>query len=350
MRQFERFLRFTAALAAVCLTVGCPGCSFPAPALPPTPPTETAEPTPEASVTLPAPPRYAVNPDAPEVFSAEAERRAAERIDSAIHTAIRLMNTLDIEPIDVLTCDYAKRPKQRDQLSPESAVLYDRMLEAAESFSDYHFSERDYTGTDFFNTFVTALDALRVDRTDLFLYCDAHIQGSEYRSSYFMPGDSFNKPCDDREAIRAEKAYCDAVVARIIEMMPQGLSAGEMCWYFLLVLSAGVEYDYREDYPLYDYQAYGALCGGVAVCSGYAQAFYRLCREVGISCWFCRGTTVAGRHAWNRLDTASGLVYLDITWYDTDDLSTHYREGKEQYLFMNEEKFAYEGYIEENRQ
>ena len=44
----------------------------------------------------------------------------------------------------------------------------------------------------------------RQDNPELFLYCDGKIDGSEYRSCYFMPGDWLNEPCDDRDAIRAE--------------------------------------------------------------------------------------------------------------------------------------------------
>ena len=83
-------------------------------------------------------------------------------------------------------------------------------------------------------------------------------------------------------------------------------------------------------------------------CAGYAQAFYRLCRDAGISCWYCRGTVPDGRHAWNMLDTEAGTVYIDVTWYDTDKLDVHYLDGKEQYLFMTQEDFEYYGYVQES--
>ena len=138
--------------------------------------------------------------------------------------------------------------------------------------------------------FTSAVDALRIDRNDLFLYADVKITGSEYTLSYYMPGDGLSSPCDDREAIRREVELCDAVVARILAKMPEGLTAHQKCAYFAFVLAAGTEYDHREDYPLFDYPAHAALVWGTAVCSGYAQAFTRLCREAGISCWYCRGT------------------------------------------------------------
>ena len=48
------------------------------------------------------------------------------------------------------------------------------------------------------------------------------------------------------------------------------------------------------------------------------------------------------------LETESGSVYIDVTWYDTDKLEHHYLDGKEQYLFMTQEDFAYYGYVQES--
>ncbi len=319
-------------------------------------PLSTAETTAEATDTtepVSAPPteRYTVVFDESETFSNETARKAAERIDPAIRTAVKLLNTVNEEPLPISDCDYDARPKQRDSLKyPLSKEMYDHVLAKVAAFEDYQFFEKDYPGVDLFNIFVSALDALRIDHTELFLYSDAKINGAEFRSGYFMPGDTLTRLCDDRDAIRAEVALCNAVVDRILEKMPEGLSNYEKCCYFILVLAAGNEYDYSDSIVLYDYQAYSAFVKGKAICSGYAQAFYRLCRETGISCWYCRGETPAGRHAWNLLDTEAGPIYLDITWYDTDALREDFREGKEQYLFMTQEDFDYYGYVQERCQ
>ena len=295
--------------------------------------------------------RFTVMFEENEAFSTETERRAAERIDPAIRKAAALMNTLGDESILISDCDYDARPKARDSLKdPHSIEIYDHVLAKVSAFEDYCFYEKDYPGEDLFNLFVSATDALRIDHTELFLYCDGKINGSEYRSGYFMPGDWLNKPCDDRNAIRAEVDLCNAVVERILDKMPDGLSNYEKCCYFTFVLAAANEYDYSEDIFLYDYQAYAAFVKGKAICSGYAQAFYRLCREAGISCWYCRGTTPEGRHAWNMLDTEEGAVYVDVTWYDTDKIAEDYRDGKEQYLFVTQEDFDYYGYVQESCQ
>ena len=295
--------------------------------------------------------RFTVKFEDNETFFTEAEHRAAERIDPAIRKAVELMNTLGDESIPIADCDYDTRPKARDSLKyPHSKDIYDHILAKVSVFEDYCFHEKDYPGEDLFNLFVSATDALRIDHTELFLYSDGKIDGTEYRSGYFMPGDWLNKLCDDRNAIRSEVEVCDAVVARILEKMPTGMSGYEKCCYFAFVLSAANEYDHSEDLYLYDYQAYSAFVKGKAICSGYAQAFYRLCREAGISCWYCRGTTPEGRHAWNMLDTDEGVVYVDVTWYDTEKIAEDYRDGKEQYLFMTQEDFDYYGYVQESCQ
>lgn len=295
--------------------------------------------------------RYTVVFDENESFPTEAARKASARIDTAILEAVKLLNTVDEEPIQILDCDYSTRPKQRDSLKdPLSKTLYDQVLEKVLQFEDYHFYAKDYPDKDFFSVFVSAMDALRIDRTDLFLYSDLLIDGVEYRSGYFMPGDNFSRCSDDREAIRNEVDVCNAVVDRIISKMPEGLSNYEKCCYFTFVLAAANTYDHSDPHPMYDYQAYAAFVKGQAICSGYAQAFYRLCREAGISCWYCRGTTPTDRHAWNMLDTADGPVYVDVTWYDTDDIREHYRDGKEAYLFMTQEDFDFYGYTQETCQ
>lgn len=290
-----------------------------------------------------------------EHFSSAVEEQAAKRIDAAIAKAIELLDTFHEAPIAILECDDSARPKQRDLLKdPLSVEIYDTLLRQMSAYGDVCYREQDYPGLDLFSICVSAVDALRIDRNDLFLYADVKITGTEYTLAYYMPGDGLSSLCDDREAIREEVELCNAVVNRILAKMPEGLTAHQKCAYFAFVLAAGTEYDYREDYPLFDYPAHAALVWGTAVCSGYAQAFTRLCREVGISCWYCRGTVQGplgdGRHAWAMLDTEEGPIYVDPTWYDVPEISTHYRDGKEQYLFMTQEEFDENGCTVDSRQ
>ena len=67
--------------------------------------------------------------------------------------------------------------------------------------------------------------------------------------------------------------------------------------------------------------AYGALCQGKSVCSGYAQAFQALCRAVELPCWTVYGT-VAGEgtereeHVWNAVLVDGEVYYVDCTFDD----------------------------------
>ena len=87
-----------------------------------------------------------------------------------------------------------------------------------------------------------------------------------------------------------------------------------------------VEYDYESlltKDPLGDYSAhsaYSALVKGKAVCSGYAQLFYRMLLDNGIDCRIVTGQTLSGEemgnHAWNLLKLDGEYYYTDVTWND----------------------------------
>lgn len=286
-----------------------------------------------------------------ETFSSEVERVAAERIDPAIRQAVVLMNSVDRDHIAVARESEHPRTLLRDGLKKErSKQIYDQIEKQMSQYGQFSFDAKTENDSNFFDTVVSATDALRIDRNELFLYCDLMIRGDLYFSCYYMPGDLMNNPCDDIDAIKREVSLCDAVVSRIIDKMPDGLDNYEKCLYFTFVIACGVEYDHNEDYPLIDYQAYNAFVKGKAVCSGYAQAFDRLCREVGIASRFCKGDTDAGRHAWNMIYTDDGVVYHDITWYDSENLKDSYRQGSKNYLFMSPEDFEYYGYVQDSCQ
>ena len=64
------------------------------------------------------------------------------------------------------------------------------------------------------------------------------------------------------------------------------------------------------------HSAYSALIMGETVCQGYATAFYRLMRELGISCRIVSGTVTGGLHAWNMVRIGSYYYLVDATWDD----------------------------------
>ena len=342
--------RWIAALLAALLTVSLTSCGLitittvNGPSLPEPPPEETATPAePE-----PEPDRFTVTFDENEVFPNEAARRAAEHIDPAIRSAVKLLNSMPEEDEYVVEdCDYSKLPKERDSLTDPIALdVYDTLLEAMSTYGDYHYNERDYK--DFFPSYATGLDALRIDHRKLFLYCDGGYKNFEYMPIYYMPGDWMNDPCDDLDAIRQEVAVFDAVVERIMTKMPEGLTNYRKCCYFAFVLASTVSYDDGYETLANNFQEYNALVKNTAVCQGYARAFSHLCREAGISCRYCAGTVInyEERHAWNEVDTDKGVMLLDITWYDQPSLSDDdWRSGDDYYLFAEAADTEMHGHI-----
>ena len=89
-------------------------------------------------------------------------------------------------------------------------------------------------------------------------------------------------------------------------------------------------YDMEMDsrYDDYDFSAYGCLYVGRCVCQGYALAYYRLCRELGLSVRFVYSDPDEGCHAWNLVQVGGKYYYVDCTWDDT------YHEGNIVYNFF----------------
>ena len=311
------------------------------PELPPAEPAAPPEPEPE-------PERFTVTFEENEQFPTEAARRAAEHIDPAIRSAVKLLNSMpEQDSFAVEDCDYSQRPKARDGLKdPVSLDVYDTLLEAMSTYGDYHYDERDYKN--FFPPYIAGVDALKLDHRKLFLYCDGGFDSFDYMPIYYMPGKWMDEPCDDREAIRQEVAVFDAVVERIMTKMPEGLTNYQKCYYFAFVISVTASYDDDFDTLMNSFQEYNALVQNTAVCQGYARAFAYLCREAGIACRYCAGTVTGydDRHAWNTVDTDQGVMLVDVTWYDKPSLSDDdWLSGDAYCLFLNAAETKEEGYL-----
>ena len=343
--------KFICLVLAVCISVVFSSCGMVTITSVNSTPTDSA-PSPQPEPTE-KPDRYTVVFDEDEVFADDTAKMAAEHIDPYIKQAVKLMNTVreDTYCYDALSCDYSKRPNARDTIKdPLALQMYDIMVEKALAFEDFCFDE-SFAAGDLFNPAVTANDAVRLDWPYLLLYCDMRIKGNTYSSAYYLPGDWMDTPCDDREAVKAEVAIFDSIVSRILQKMPQNLTDWEKCEYFAFVLASAVEYDDNFETYGHSYQAYDALVHGKAVCGGYSLAFYYLCQQEDIACWYCTGESPyeLGNHAWNIVETQQGPIYVDVTWYDTEDIKDSYLEGKTTYLFMTQEDYEYYGYIEKSR-
>lgn len=79
-------------------------------------------------------------------------------------------------------------------------------------------------------------------------------------------------------------------------------------------------YDYQnyldDTIPDVSYEIEGVMLRGVAVCSGYAQAFDCFMYVLGIECEYVSGVANGGGHAWNRVMIDGNWLYVDCTWDD----------------------------------
>ncbi len=71
-----------------------------------------------------------------------------------------------------------------------------------------------------------------------------------------------------------------------------------------------------------DWNVYGAMVEGSAVCEGYAKSLSYLCRSVGIDAITISGVANAGNgtenHMWNAINLSGKWYLVDLTWDDHD--------------------------------
>ena len=78
-----------------------------------------------------------------------------------------------------------------------------------------------------------------------------------------------------------------------------------------------VNYDYAgEEERRYD--LYGTLVKGLAVCSGYMEAYMMLCTMAGLPCYWIFGLGAGGPHGWNIVKLDGKYYHVDTTWMDVD--------------------------------
>lgn len=82
----------------------------------------------------------------------------------------------------------------------------------------------------------------------------------------------------------------------------------------------GATYDYdaleAPESCSYAFSAYGILVKGLGVCQGYANAFYRICKELGYNVRFVSSDPNRGCHAWNLIQLDDKFYFVDATWDD----------------------------------
>ncbi|MBR6610310.1 MAG: hypothetical protein IKK99_08860 [Oscillospiraceae bacterium] len=306
----------------------------------------------------PTPERFTVVFDENEEFETDIKRKRAQHIDPHIITAIKLLNTVPNESLDfnVHNLDHNTLPKEKDKITDSLELqLYNLFCDTATTFGNFKINYKNYGERQaYLNAFFNALDKYHIDHPELYMYMDIGSDGGYDTNGYYMPGKWLDSQTNDIAAVKAEVDRYYRIIDRIIEKMPQGLTNREKCYYFAFLIASCNRYDYGLRTKSHIYPAYACLADGLSVCSGYADAFYVLCRHEGIYCVTDAGyspeqdpANPAESHVWNLLQTDDGYLYMDITWYDSrePDIYNSYRDGWFGYLMMTEEKLHDYGYI-----
>ncbi|MBO4355447.1 MAG: hypothetical protein J5850_01155 [Clostridia bacterium] len=298
--------------------------------------------------------RFTLSMSDDDSFDGEYDERASEIIDEHIKRAVVLLNSMSERPYFELkkSSDLPPAKAEREKLKYDlSKTVYDDILSAAIEFGRWTIKETDYPSvSDMFNIVVSATDALRIDRPEIFLYCDVKSYwengGFVYQLAYYFPNEWLNHTSDDIEGIKNKVFLYNAVVDRIIKYVPTEADEFYKCCYFIFVISSACSYETAQNTVLDSFQAYNVFINGSAVCHGYADALVELCKRSDVFCEYVAGEAPSGgRHAWNGVMTDDGPLYIDVTWYDNDSITNDFRQGKVFYLFLTEQEMLYEGYI-----
>ena len=133
---------------------------------------------------------------------------------------------------------------------------------------------------------------------------------------------------DFRDLASAKEVYEDRV-REILSGVDDSWSDVEKAKYLHDYICNNVEYDTTAQNQ---YNAYGALVEGRAVCEGYSRAMQDLLQRVGIECFAVMGECVKGTvpvaqndaiqsktvesHMWNLVKLDGKYYHLDVTWDD----------------------------------
>ncbi len=117
-------------------------------------------------------------------------------------------------------------------------------------------------------------------------------------------------------------AMYDTLMKRVDEIAKEAeplLSDYDKLKYFHDTIINGCMYDALAPDA---HTAYGALCGGRAVCDGYAKAFQLLCEKANIASLPVYGKSInttdgtTEDHIWNKVSCGGEWFVVDVTWDD----------------------------------
>gem|GEM_PF-1233005 len=241
------------------------------------------------------------------------------RIDIIIDEAIAIMDAVRQDNLSHVTFGFEKRLVY-DFLIPEDKAMYDEMIDWVRDFEPFEYTALEH-GYEELDRSLRVFGAIGIDYPQLDSYFKLHevLDGNmtaAMESLYFMPWDPEQEPADI-DALRVEMELFDAVCDRIIERMPESLSAFDKYRYLATVISLVTDYDHDGYGGWQVGTAYGSISGGFSICEGYSRGFLYLCQKAGLWCVTIDG--VAGgnnSHMWNMVRLDTGYYHIDVTWSD----------------------------------
>lgn len=282
----------------------------------------------------------------PEVFESEIEKEAAEIIDDSIKIAIDavLGNRRKSNP-EIMKSTYFE-PFQEDNrrlehLNDKQKDLFWKLLRAGQNREDLLIKESEY-GDNLLIDYLTISTDL--ERYDPFLECfyNVNILGKDFFVEYYDPHRDANfcveRDSEEWEQMVHDMDLLDAILSRVVKKMPEELSTYEKYYYLASVVSARVTYTLETRNKA---NAFGALVDGQALCEGYSEAFYLLCKKADLACYLQDGITPESGHAWNLIVLEGGTYHVDVTWSDG------YEPGSwnwERYFAMTDEESINSGH------
>jgi hypothetical protein len=246
---------------------------------------------------------------------------AAVVIDPFIDQAIAAMEGIKRNDLSDITYPY-ERPVVNLDIADKA--MYDEMLAKVKAFEPFVITAKEH-GYDEMDRSLRVFGAIARNYPEIENYfCMREVDDEEgmtiaTKAHYFLPGDADMAEADITQ-LRQETDLFDAVCDRIVERMPEDLSAYDKYYYLAAVISLVTSYDYEGTYGWQDGTAYGAVIGGHSICEGYATGFMVLCRKANLWCEYADGESAGNAHVWNLVKLDTGTYHIDITWADEKGL------------------------------
>lgn len=228
---------------------------------------------------------------------------------------------------EVIT-DYLEwNPTNPDYLEIQSDNVYSDKLEAAMSKEDFAKFEKVLVKA--MKNFQEELDVTSYGISDADI--DAYMEKirDKHDELWYVTGTGWSswnrvtrkvrfyyKEGMNKERVAVMEAEVNAVVEEALECVTPTMRDYEKALAIHDWLALHCKYGRIPDDSGDEYNVYGALVKGMAVCSGYAKAYqYLLQEKLGIPCEYVSSSDM--NHAWNMVKIGSKYYHVDVTWDDS---------------------------------